>query len=61
MMYFQDEDGSISYHGVAFVNLAPLLYPGGMFSSKIKFRFKLNEKNNDGVHFSLLFKSGSEI
>ena len=26
---FQDEDGAISFHGVAFVNLAPLLYPGG--------------------------------
>ena len=26
---FQDEDGALSFHGVAFVNLAPLLYPGG--------------------------------
>ena len=27
---FQDDDGSVSFHGVAFVNLAPLLYPGGI-------------------------------
>ena len=25
----QDDEGSISFHGVAFLNLAPLLYPGG--------------------------------
>jgi len=30
LLLLQDDDGSISFHGVAFVNLAPLLYPGGM-------------------------------
>lgn len=27
---FQDEDTGISYHGVAYIETAPLLYPGGL-------------------------------
>lgn len=26
---FQEDDGHLSFHGVAYINLAPLLYPGG--------------------------------
>ena len=32
----QDDDGAISFHGVAFLNLAPLLYPGGNIQKRRK-------------------------
>lgn len=31
---FQDEDTGISYHGVAYIETAPLLYPGGKVKLK---------------------------
>ena len=32
----KEEEPTLSYHAVAYVNLAPLLYPGGMYSMSLQ-------------------------
>ncbi|WAR19559.1 CFA70-like protein, partial [Mya arenaria] len=42
----KDDDGSVSFHGVAYVNLAPLLYPG---VKRIRGAYKINSYTDQAL------------
>lgn len=50
-----DDEGSISYHGVAFVNLAPLLYPG---VKRIRGAYKVHSYTDHAMHEKTKRKTG---
>ncbi|XP_056020637.1 cilia- and flagella-associated protein 70-like isoform X3 [Ostrea edulis] len=50
-----DDEGSISYHGVAFVNLAPLLYPG---VKRIRGAYKVHAYTDHAMHEKTKRKTG---
>ncbi|XP_052698028.1 cilia- and flagella-associated protein 70-like isoform X9 [Crassostrea angulata] len=52
---FKDDEGSISYHGVAFVNLAPLLYPG---VKRIRGAYKVHAYTDHAMHEKTKRKTG---
>nr|XP_034323986.1 cilia- and flagella-associated protein 70 isoform X28 [Crassostrea gigas] len=51
----KDDEGSISYHGVAFVNLAPLLYPG---VKRIRGAYKVHAYTDHAMHEKTKRKTG---
>ncbi|XP_052097650.1 cilia- and flagella-associated protein 70-like isoform X3 [Mytilus californianus] len=51
----QDDEGAISYHGVAFVNLAPLLYPG---VKRIRGAYKVHAYTDHAMHEKTKRKTG---
>ncbi|XP_061173813.1 cilia- and flagella-associated protein 70-like isoform X1 [Saccostrea echinata] len=51
----KDDEGSISYHGVAFVNLAPLLYPG---VKRIRGAYKVHAYTDHAMHEKAKRKTG---
>ncbi|OWF40657.1 Tetratricopeptide repeat protein 18 [Mizuhopecten yessoensis] len=51
----KDEEGSISYHGVAYVNLAPLLYPG---VKRIRGAYRVHAYTDHALHEKTKRKTG---
>ncbi|KAK3092740.1 hypothetical protein FSP39_006770 [Pinctada imbricata] len=51
----KDEEGAISFHGVAFVNLAPLLYPG---VKRIRGAYKVHAYTDHALHEKTKRKTG---
>ncbi|CAC5385598.1 Cilia- and flagella-associated protein 70 [Mytilus coruscus] len=51
----KDDEGAISYHGVAFVNLAPLLYPG---VKRIRGAYKVHAYTDHAMHEKTKRKTG---
>ncbi|XP_033734255.1 cilia- and flagella-associated protein 70-like isoform X5 [Pecten maximus] len=50
-----DEEGSISYHGVAYINLAPLLYPG---VKRIRGAYRVHAYTDHALHEKTKRKTG---